>query len=120
MSSLDGNRPHPAPWAHFPVYSPFLHPSRFPTEPFQLTLRSLLSTRLSTTTWDRSASPESKAAQRSLTRDLAQQIKAKMIEVEPRGFKYVVQVQLVENLGQGGRADMSCHWEERDAVVQEM
>ncbi|GAK68481.1 uncharacterized protein PAN0_108c6740 [Moesziomyces antarcticus] len=63
------------------------------------------------------------------------------------GFKYIVQVQLVENLGQGGRgelerckpamsarsltdaltarfvgrpADLACHWEDSDSVVQEM
>ena len=43
-----------------------------------------------------------------------------MLELEPRGFKYVVQVQLVENLGQGGRADLSCHWEDSDVVTQEL
>lgn len=25
-----------------------------------------------------------------------------------------------ENLGQGGRADMTCHWEDCDTVAQEM
>lgn len=41
-------------------------------------------------------------------------------EISPSGFKYIVQVQLVENLGQGGRADLSCHWEDSDAVIQEL
>lgn len=36
------------------------------------------------------------------------------------GFKYIVQVQLVENLGQGGRADLACHWHDTDAVIQEI
>ena len=43
-----------------------------------------------------------------------------MMEIEPRGFKYVVTSTLSENLGQAGRADMSCHWEESDVAVQEM
>lgn len=31
-----------------------------------------------------------------------------------------MQVQLVENLGQGGRADLACHWHDTDAVIQEI
>lgn len=41
-------------------------------------------------------------------------------EIAPRGFKYIVQVQLLENLGQGGSAFLACHWEESDSVIQEM
>ncbi|ORX33400.1 hypothetical protein BD324DRAFT_585192, partial [Kockovaella imperatae] len=49
-----------------------------------------------------------------------QKVKSRMIELEPKGFKYIVTVTLSENLGQAGRADMSCHWEDTDVVVQEM
>ena len=31
-----------------------------------------------------------------------------------------MQVQLLENLGQGGSAFLACHWEESDSVIQEM
>ncbi|EIW66370.1 hypothetical protein TREMEDRAFT_35286, partial [Tremella mesenterica DSM 1558] len=47
-------------------------------------------------------------------------VKQRMMEIEPRGFKYVVTTTLSENLGQAGRADMSCHWEDTDVAVQEM
>jgi hypothetical protein len=62
-----------------------------------------------------------------------------MIEIEPRGFKYIVTTSLSENLGQAGRcvllphlpfrpgrdaltsrADLSCHWEDTDVAIQEM
>jgi hypothetical protein len=43
-----------------------------------------------------------------------------MIEIEGKGFKYIVNTTFSENLGQAGRADMSCHWEDTDAAVQEM
>lgn len=44
-----------------------------------------------------------------------------MLELE-RGrnsFKYIVHVQLMENRGQGGRADLGCHWEPGDVSIQE-
>ena len=50
----------------------------------------------------------------------SQKVKSRMIELEPRGFKYVVTTTLTENLGQAGRADMSCHWEDSDLAVQEI
>lgn len=50
----------------------------------------------------------------------AQRIKQRMIEIEGRGFKFIVNTTFSENLGQAGRADMSCHWEDTDAAVQEM
>lgn len=49
-----------------------------------------------------------------------QRIKQRMIEIEGKGFKYIVNTTFSENLGQAGRADMSCHWEDTDAAVQEM
>lgn len=32
----------------------------------------------------------------------------------------MVTTQINENLGQGGRADLVCHWEDSDTVVQEV
>jgi hypothetical protein len=63
-----------------------------------------------------------------------------MLEINPGGFKYIVSCRsqpppgpshtlclttqvtttFSENLGQAGRADMSCHWEDTDSAVQEM
>jgi len=40
-----------------------------------------------------------------------------MLEIEPRGFKYMVTTQIYEKLGQGGRADLRCHWEDTDTVA---
>lgn len=34
--------------------------------------------------------------------------------------KYMVTTQINENLGQGGRADLVCHWEDSDTVIQEV
>ena len=38
-----------------------------------------------------------------LTRRPVQRVKQRMIEIEPRGFKYIVTATLSENLGQAGR-----------------
>jgi hypothetical protein len=43
-----------------------------------------------------------------------------MLEIEPKGFKYIVTTTFTENLGQAGRADMACHWEDTDAACQEI
>ncbi|KIM68735.1 hypothetical protein SCLCIDRAFT_1208935 [Scleroderma citrinum Foug A] len=40
--------------------------------------------------------------------------------MQPTGFKYIVLVQISENLNQGGRADMISHWEDGDACVHEL
>ncbi|SAM86426.1 related to Tctex2-related inner arm dynein light chain [Ustilago bromivora] len=71
---------------------------RFNATSLQPHLSSLLSSRLRSARWDKL----DKEKNRALSRWIAENIKAKMLEVEPKGFKYIVQVQLVENLGQGG------------------
>lgn len=60
-----------------------------------------------------------------------------MIEIEPKGYKFIVSRKrggiaprtsshaqvtstFSENLGQAGRADLSCHWEDADCAIQEM
>lgn len=53
-------------------------------------------------------------------KEIGERVKERMIEIQPRGFKYIVMTQINENLGQGGRADMVCHWEDSDAVAQEI
>ncbi|KAF8743800.1 hypothetical protein AX14_000216 [Amanita brunnescens Koide BX004] len=53
-------------------------------------------------------------------KEISERVKERMLEIRPRGFKYVVLTQVNENLGQGGRADMCCHWEEGDCVAEEV
>lgn len=48
---------------------------------------------------------------------ISQKVKQRMIEIEPRGFKYIVTTTLSENLGHAGRSvDIS----ERDGWADEM
>ncbi|EST09193.2 Tctex-1 [Kalmanozyma brasiliensis GHG001] len=72
--------------------------TRFDAAQLQPHLASTLSQRLRSASWDKS----DKEKNRALSRSIAEVIKSKMLEIEPKGFKYIVQVQLVENLGQGG------------------
>lgn len=53
-------------------------------------------------------------------KDIGETVKKRMLEIQPTGFKYIVLTQINENLGQGGRADMACHWEDSDIVAQEV
>jgi len=53
-------------------------------------------------------------------REIGDRVKERMLELQPTGFKYVVTTQINENLGQGGRADLVCHWEDGDSVSQEV
>ncbi|KDN52751.1 hypothetical protein K437DRAFT_266412 [Tilletiaria anomala UBC 951] len=80
---------------------------KFPSDQLKPHIAKLLNSRLIGQAY--------KARPSGLTKELADSVKAKML-----GFKYIVQIQLLENLGQGGRADMACHWEEGDTVTQEM
>ncbi|KIS65740.1 uncharacterized protein UMAG_12046 [Mycosarcoma maydis] len=72
--------------------------TRFDASQLQAHLSSTLAARLRNASWDKS----DKDKNRALSRSIAEVIKLKMLEIEPKGFKFIVQVQLVENLGQGG------------------
>lgn len=71
---------------------------------------------LSGAIWD----SHDRARMSAYSREMSDRVKRRMVDIQPRGFKYIVTITLSENLGQGGRADMSCHWEETDVAVQEM
>ncbi|KAJ7667838.1 hypothetical protein DFH06DRAFT_1267934 [Mycena polygramma] len=79
--------------------------------------KTLLSTTLHSAIW-----PELKERDKvkSWIKEIGDRVKTRMLEIQPTGFKYIVLTQINENLGQGGRADMACHWEDSDTVVQEM
>ncbi|KAF9346679.1 Tctex1 domain-containing protein 2, partial [Mortierella sp. AD094] len=54
-----------------------------------------------------------------LSKVIAEEIKAKLIELELGRYKYVVNVVLGENLGSGARMDARCHWDqESDGSAQ--
>ncbi|KAF5387804.1 hypothetical protein D9615_000238 [Tricholomella constricta] len=80
-------------------------------------MKKLLSSTLQNNTW-----PEHKDRDRvkGWMKEIGERVKERMVEIQPRGFKYIVLTQVNENLGQGGRADMVCHWEDTDVVAQEM
>jgi len=53
-------------------------------------------------------------------KEIGERVKERMLEIQPSGFKYMVLVQINENRGQGGRADMVSHWEDGDVCVNEL
>lgn len=89
---------------------------KYPEDQLRPYMRSTLAKTLQGARWDSA----DKAKMASYSKEVAERVKARMMEIEPRGWKYVVTCTLSENLGQAGRADMSCHWEETDVAVQEM
>ncbi|KAG8763433.1 hypothetical protein FRC11_003918 [Ceratobasidium sp. 423] len=62
-------------------------------------MKKLLPSTLQGMVWDSKDRDQSKA----WTKEIGERIKARMLEIEPSGFKYVVTTQINENLGQGGR-----------------
>ncbi|KAJ7638647.1 hypothetical protein FB45DRAFT_903448 [Roridomyces roridus] len=79
--------------------------------------KTLLSTTLNNAVW-----PDSKDRDKvkAWIKEIDERVKTRMLEIQPTGFKYIVLTQINENLGQGGRADMACHWEDCDSVIQEL
>lgn len=53
-------------------------------------------------------------------REIGERVKERMLQIEPNNFKFAVITQIYEKRGQGGRADLCCHWEDTDAVAQAM
>ncbi|KAF8528908.1 hypothetical protein BU17DRAFT_80058 [Hysterangium stoloniferum] len=80
-------------------------------------MKKLLSSTLASAAW-----PELKDKDkvRQWCTEIGERVKERAVEIEPAGFKYMVTTQIYENLGQGGRADLVCHWEDSDTVVQEV
>ncbi|KAN0097746.1 hypothetical protein V8E55_002192 [Tylopilus felleus] len=93
------------------------HPLRpaFDTELLRTYMKKLLQTTLQHAIWS-----SDREQVKSWMKDMKERVKDRMIEIQPSGFKYIVLVQISENLNQGGRADMISHWEDGDACVNEM
>ncbi|GMK54101.1 hypothetical protein CspeluHIS016_0106870 [Cutaneotrichosporon spelunceum] len=79
-------------------------------------LRPYVRTTLANAVWD----GNDKARMSQYSKDICEKVKSRMLEIEPKGFKYIVTTTFTENLGQAGRADMACHWEDTDAACQEI
>ncbi|PPQ65226.1 hypothetical protein CVT26_000203 [Gymnopilus dilepis] len=90
---------------------------KFDADLLKAYMKKLLSSTLQNASW-----PESKDRDkvRGWMKEIGERVKERMLEIQPRGFKYVVLTQINENRGQGGRADIVCHWEDSDVVAQEM
>ncbi|GLB33639.1 putative tctex-1 family protein [Lyophyllum shimeji] len=90
---------------------------KFDADLLKAYMKKLLSTTLQNSSW-----PDQKDRERvrGWIKEIGERVKERMVEIQPRGFKYIVLTQINENLGQGGRADMVCHWEDTDVVAQEM
>jgi len=89
---------------------------KFPSDQLRPYMKTLLNKLMVGASWDSGDKPRMSA----YSKELADRIKQRMIEIQPQGFKYIVTATVSENLGQAGRADISCHWEDTDAAVQEM
>jgi len=92
-------------------------PKKFDGEGLTGYMKHLLSATLSSQRW-----PESKDRDKVKLwcREIGERVKERMLQIEPSGFKYIVTTQIYEKLGQGGRADLRCHWEDTDTVAQAM
>ncbi|KAH9963172.1 hypothetical protein BC827DRAFT_1193805 [Russula dissimulans] len=92
-------------------------PSKFDSDQLKTYMKKLMDSTLQNVTWTEFREKE---RGRALMKEIGERIKERMLEIEPRGFKYIVLTQVNENVGQGGRVDMACHWEDSDAVAQEV
>lgn len=90
---------------------------KFDTDLLKAYVKKLLVSTLQNKTW-----PEAKDRDKvkDWTKEIGDRVKERMMVIQPRGFKYVVLTQINENLGQGGRAGIACHWEDSDVFAQEM
>lgn len=90
---------------------------KFDSDSLKAYIKKLLPSILQTATW-----PEAKERDKvkEWIKEIGERVKERMVSLQGQGFKYIVLTQINENLGQGGRADMVCHWEDSDTVAQEM
>jgi len=98
------------------LYLPQPSRSKFDSELLKTYVKKLIATTLQGNVWD----PKNKEEQKAWCKEISERVKERMLDMQPKGFKFIVTTTVTENLGQGGRADMACHWEDTDTVVQEM
>ncbi|KAF8520090.1 hypothetical protein JB92DRAFT_2709531 [Gautieria morchelliformis] len=115
--SLPGIRSPPAASNASRSSAPSPSRPKFDSNLLRAYMKKLLSSTLAGAAW-----PELKDKDKvkQWCKEIGERVKERAVEIEPRGFKYMVTTQINENLGQGGRADLVCHWEDSDAVAQEV
>ncbi|KAG8928572.1 hypothetical protein FRC03_003915 [Tulasnella sp. 419] len=89
---------------------------KFDSDDLRAYIKKLIPKTLQGYSWD----PKQRERTKAWCAEIGGRIKNRMLEIQPTGYKYIVTIMINENLGQGGRADMVCHWEDSDSVVQEM
>ncbi|KAI0773912.1 hypothetical protein C8Q74DRAFT_1200119 [Fomes fomentarius] len=104
--------PSPRPSAPSPSPRP-----TFDADLLKAYMKELLQSTLRTATWPE---PREREKVKGWIKEIGERVKKRMLEIQPRDFKYIVLTQINENAGQGGRADLVCHWEDSDAVAQEV
>ncbi|CCM02843.1 uncharacterized protein FIBRA_04955 [Fibroporia radiculosa] len=72
----------------------------FDTDLLRAYMKKLLQTTLQTAAWPE---PRDRERVKAWMKEIGERVKERMIEIQPRGFKYIVMTQINENLGQGGR-----------------
>ncbi|KAG7445847.1 uncharacterized protein BT62DRAFT_137324 [Guyanagaster necrorhizus] len=90
---------------------------KFDAELLKAYMKKLMSTTLHAAVWPE---PRERDRVKAWMKEIGERVKERMVEIQKTGFKYIVLTQINENLGQGGRADMVCHWEDSDVVAQEV
>ncbi|KAG2369976.1 hypothetical protein BDR07DRAFT_1265941 [Suillus spraguei] len=88
----------------------------FDTEVLRAYVKKLLPATLSHAVWPHIERDQVK----TWMKEIGERVKERMVEVQPHGFKYMVLVQITENLGQGGRSHMVSHWEDGDVCLNEL
>ncbi|EGO01848.1 hypothetical protein SERLA73DRAFT_103911 [Serpula lacrymans var. lacrymans S7.3] len=87
----------------------------FDCELLRAYMKKLLSTTLQHAAWS-----GERDQIKAWMKEIGERVKERMVEIQPNNFKYIVLVQISENLGQGGRAEMVSHWEDSDVCVNEL
>ncbi|KAI9510426.1 hypothetical protein F5148DRAFT_1179296 [Russula earlei] len=75
-------------------------PNKFDSDQLKTYIKKLLASTLQKVTWTEF---KEKERGRALMKEVGGRVKERMLEIEPRGFKYIVLTQVDENVGQGGR-----------------
>ncbi|RDX53158.1 hypothetical protein K466DRAFT_477727 [Polyporus arcularius HHB13444] len=89
----------------------------FDAELLKAYMKELLQSTLKSATWPE---PRERDKVKAWIKEIGERVKKRMLEIQPQAFKFIVLTQINENAGQGGRADLVCHWEDSDAVAQEV
>ncbi|KAF9649619.1 hypothetical protein BDM02DRAFT_3113434 [Thelephora ganbajun] len=90
---------------------------KFDSEMLKVYMKKLLPATLQSSAWP---SSKDRDQVKLWIKEIGERVKERMLEIQPSGYKYIVLTQINENRGQGGRADLACHWEDADTVAQEV